>query len=99
MLPKRVSWRHGGPMALCRTMRIRYDQGVGKGFRHPSGRVIALGRLMLATLFLAAILIDVSQPTHYPEFAFALLGGYVVFAAAIVAATWRNWWLDAKLAG
>ena len=72
---------------------------VGKGLRHPSGRVIALGRLMLATLFLAAILIDVSQPTHYPQIAYSLLGGYVVFATAIVAATWRNWWLDAKLAG
>jgi signal transduction histidine kinase len=54
---------------------------------------------MLATLFLAAILIDVSQPTHYPQIAFALLGGYVLFSAAIVAATWRDWWLDAKLAG
>ncbi len=54
---------------------------------------------MLATLFLAAILIDVSQPTHYPQLAFALLGGYVLFSAAIVAATWRDWWLDAKLAG
>ena len=72
---------------------------VGKGFRHPSGRVIALGRLMLAALFLAAILIDVTQPTHYPQIAYSLLGGYVVFAAAMVAATWRNWWLDAKLAG
>ena len=42
-------------MPLCRAMRMRYDRRVGKGFRHPSGRVIALGRLMLATLFLAAI--------------------------------------------
>ena len=73
-------------MPLCRTVRMRYDHPVGKGFRHPSGRVIALGRLMLATLFFAAILIDVSQPTHYPRLAYALLGGYVVFAATIVAA-------------
>jgi len=54
---------------------------------------------MLATLFVAAILIDASQPTHYPTIAYALLGGYVAFAALIVAATWRNWWLDAQLAG
>jgi signal transduction histidine kinase len=54
---------------------------------------------MLATLFLAAVLIDVSQPTHYPSLSYSLLGGYVLFAAAIVIATWRNWWLDAKLAG
>ena len=29
---------------------------MGKGFQHSSGRVIALGRLMLASLFLGAIL-------------------------------------------
>src|SRR5262245_39789645 len=72
---------------------------VGKGLRHPSGRVIALGRLMLAALFLIAILIDVSQPAHAPEAAYALLGSYLLFAAAITVATWRNWWLDARLAG
>ena len=75
------------------------NRPVGKGFRHPSGRVIALGRLMLASLFLVAILIDASQPTHAPQATYAVLGGYVLFAAAIVAATWRNWWLDARLAG
>jgi len=54
---------------------------------------------MLATLFVVAVLIDVSQPTHYPQLAYALLGSYVAFAAAIVFVTWRNWWLDARLAG
>ena len=72
---------------------------VGKGLQHSSGRVIALGRLMLAALFLVAIVIDSSQPTHYPQITYALLAGYVAFAAAIVAATWRDWWLDARLAG
>ena len=54
---------------------------------------------MLATLFLLAILIDASQPTHAPAATFALLGAYIAFAAGIVFATWSNWWLDAKLAG
>jgi signal transduction histidine kinase len=72
---------------------------VGKGLQHPSGRVIALGRLMLATFFLLAIWMDVSQPSHAPVATFALLVAYIAFAAAIVAATWSNWWLDAKLAG
>ena len=72
---------------------------VGKGFRHPSGRVIALGRLMLATLFCVAIWIDVSQPTYAPMATYALLGGYLAFAATIVVVTWNNWWLDARLAG
>ncbi|MGI8932273.1 MAG: sensor histidine kinase [Sphingomicrobium sp.] len=71
---------------------------VGKGLQHPSGRVIALGRLMLATLFLLAIWIDASQPAR-PAATYALLGAYVAFAAAIVVTTWSNWWLDAKLAG
>jgi len=72
---------------------------VGKGLQHPSGRVIALGRLMLAILFLVAILIDVSQPAHAPALAYALLAAYVIFAAAVVLVTWNNWWVDARLAG
>jgi signal transduction histidine kinase len=72
---------------------------VGKGIQLPSGRVIALGRLLLATLFLVAIWIDFSQPTHGPVATYAILGAYVVFAAAILLITWDNWWLDAKLAG
>ena len=72
---------------------------MGRGFHHPSGRVIALGRLLLATLFLLAILIDVSQPAKAPAITYALLGGYVVFAAALVIATWSNWWQEARLAG
>jgi len=54
---------------------------------------------MLATLFLLAMLVDVSQPAQAPAATYALLAAYVVFAAAIVALTWSNWWLDAKLAG
>jgi signal transduction histidine kinase len=72
---------------------------VGGGFHHPSGRVIALGRLLLAALFLLAILIDVTQPAKAPAATYAILTGYVLFAAAMTAVTWNNWWLDAKLAG
>ncbi len=72
---------------------------VGKGFQHSSGRVIAFGRFMLATLFMLAIWADASQPAFAPAATFGLLGGYVAFAAVMVVATWDNWWLDAKLAG
>src|SRR4030095_9371980 len=78
---------------------MRYGPGVGKGFEHSSGRVIALGRLMLATLFLAAVLIDTGQPTHAPTVTYALIAGYIAISAAIVAATWNNWWVDAQVAG
>lgn len=54
---------------------------------------------MLATLFLAAIWVDASQPTRGPIATYAALGAYVVFATTILLATWKNWWLDAKLAG
>ncbi len=72
---------------------------VGKGFQLPSGRVIALGRLLLATLFVLALWIDASQPTRGPVATYAILAAYVVFAAAVLLATWNDWWLDAKLAG
>jgi len=76
-----------------------YSLPVGRGFQLYSGRVIALGRLLLATLFMAAIGIDISQPALAPLETYALLVGYQLFAATIAVMTWNNWWLDAKLAG
>ena len=72
---------------------------VGKQLQHASSRVIALGRLLLATLFLVAIAIDISQPALAPAATYALLATYIAAAAAIAVATWNNWWLDARLAG
>jgi len=72
---------------------------VGKGIQQSTGRVIALGRLMLATLFPLAIWTDASQPAQYPAVAYAALFAYVVFAATITALTWNSWWRDARLAG
>lgn len=67
-------------------------------FKYQSGRVIALGRVMLSSLFLLSIWLDDSQPAEAPAQTYALLLVYVLFALAIAAATWRNWWLDARLA-
>jgi signal transduction histidine kinase len=78
---------------------MRYHRPVAKPLPFSSGRVIALGRLMLATLFLLAILIDASQPAQAPVETYALLATYVILAAGIAIVTWNNWWLDAKLAG
>jgi signal transduction histidine kinase len=69
------------------------------GFQHNSGRVIALGRLLMSILFLLAISLDSSQPTRAPSAAYALLIAYFAFSGAIAIATWSNWWLDAKLVG
>jgi len=72
---------------------------VGSGLTLYSGRVIALGRLLLATLFMVAIGIDISQPALAPLQTYMLLVGYQLFAGVIAAVTWNDWWLDAKLAG
>ncbi|MFL6728524.1 MAG: sensor histidine kinase [Sphingomicrobium sp.] len=69
------------------------------GLQLYSGRVIALGRLLLATLYMGALMIDVSQPFQAPTETYALLVFYQLFAAVVVLATWSNWWLDARLAG
>lgn len=72
---------------------------MGKGIQHSSGRVISLGRLLLAFLFLGAIWSDASQPAHLPGATYYILGTYIAFAAIVTAATWNNWWLDARFAG
>ena len=68
-------------------------------FRYQSGRVIALGRLMLATLFVIAIFFDRSEPQRAVVETYALLLLYAAAAMAVAVATWSNWWLDARLAG
>jgi signal transduction histidine kinase len=67
-------------------------------FKYQSGRVIALGRVMLAGLFLVSIWLDQSQPAKAPVQTYFLLTFYVMFALGIAALTWRHWWLDARLA-
>ena len=54
---------------------------------------------MLASLFLLAIWMDVSQPAKAPALTWTVLGSYVAFSLAVLASTWNNWWLDARLAG
>ena len=61
--------------------------------------MIALGRVLLASLLLIAVWIDRSEPADIPAAAYPLLVGYLLIAVAIAAATWKNWWLDAHLSG
>jgi signal transduction histidine kinase len=72
---------------------------VGNGLQLSSGRIIALGRLMLAVLYLLAIWTDATQPARGPVETYSLIGLYIVFATALLALTWSNWWRDAHLAG
>ncbi|MFL6851628.1 MAG: sensor histidine kinase [Sphingomicrobium sp.] len=70
-----------------------------RGLQLPSGRVIALGRLLLAISFLLSTWLDWSQPAKSTAATYTLLTSYLAFAGWIALATWSNWWLDAKLAG
>jgi signal transduction histidine kinase len=60
--------------------------------------VIALGRVMLGILFLLAVWLDRSEPVQAVQGTYALLILYALAAVLVTAATWRNWWLDARLA-
>lgn len=76
-------------------MRGRMRRGT---FEHRSGRVIALGRVAIAAIILVAIWMDPSQPSNYPQSAYALLAVYLAAAVGHLGATWRNWWLESRLA-
>lgn len=54
---------------------------------------------MLATLFLIATWLDESQPARAPTGTYVLLAGYAGLSAVLAGVTWRDWWLDARLAG
>jgi signal transduction histidine kinase len=53
---------------------------------------------MLGVMFLLAVSVDRGEPHLAWVRTYALLILYVVASVVIAAATWRNWWLDARLA-
>ena len=80
-------------------MRVLQQLTAAEGlFKYQSGRVIALGRVMLVILFLIAIILDRSEPERAVVETYILLILYAVGAVGLAIATWRNWWLDARLA-
>ena len=64
-------------------------------FRHRPGRVIALGRLVLAVSFMLAVWLEPGRPDFGPS---VVLVSYDLWAAVLLLLTWRNWWLDFRLA-
>jgi signal transduction histidine kinase len=67
-------------------------------FKFHSGRVIALGRVILGIMFLLAVMLGRGESEQAWAQTYILLALYAVAAVIIAAATWRNWWLDARLA-
>jgi len=72
---------------------------MGRGLQLASGRVIALGRLLLAILFVAIVWSKADHVVIAPIRSSALLIAYGAFALLVALATWKSWWLDARLAG
>jgi signal transduction histidine kinase len=68
-------------------------------FQHRSGRVIAVGRAVLAFFFLVAIWLDPGQPVLLVEETYTVLAFYVGVALLLLALTWDNWWRESRLAG
>jgi signal transduction histidine kinase len=66
--------------------------------KYQSGRVISLGRVILGVLFLLAIWLDRNEPERAVVATYALLVVYALLSVGVAAVTWRNWWLDARLA-
>ena len=71
---------------------------VSNAFEHRSGRVISLGRLVLAAVFLLAVWIDPSQPIRYPREGYVILGCYLAASIVYLVVTWNDWWLESRLA-
>lgn len=53
---------------------------------------------MLSAVFLLAIWLDHSQPMQLAAQTYAVLILYLVLSVGLALVTWRNWWVDARLA-
>lgn len=71
---------------------------ISHAFRHRSGRVVSLSRLLLASIFLLAIWIDPTQPERFASICYAILACYVALSGVLLAATWDDWRADYRLA-
>jgi signal transduction histidine kinase len=67
-------------------------------FKYQSGRVIALGRVMLCVVLLVAVWADRSEPYLSWVRTYSLLTAYAAASGVVAVLTWRNWWRDARLA-
>ena len=65
-------------------------------FKFHSGRVISLGRVMLAITLFLVIMFGRSRSELTQTYPFLIL--YAAGAILIAAATWNHWWVDARLA-
>jgi signal transduction histidine kinase len=82
-------------MALIRT---REHSFFAREFEHRSGRIIALCRFVLATVFFIALWLAPDQPVRSITSGYVILSGYMLVASVVLMIAWRNWWWDQRLA-
>ena len=70
---------------------------IRQAFQHRSGRVIALGRVVLSVFFAFAIWLDPARSAEADDRTFLLILGYTLFADLVLLATWNRWWLETWL--
>jgi len=80
----------GAPAAAVRP-RLR------RMLENRSGRVVAVGRAILACYFIFVLWADPRQPQVHEIFADLFLWSYVALAVGYVLLTWNRWWLEARL--
>lgn len=69
-----------------------------KVFENRSGRVIAAFRVVLAFVFLSALLLEPAARVHGGPVGELLLGGYLLVSLLALPIAWRSWWYDHRLA-
>jgi signal transduction histidine kinase len=67
-------------------------------FEHRSGRIVALCRFLMATVFFIALWLAPDQPARGSATGYAILFGYMVLASVLLVIAWRSWWWDQRLA-
>ena len=78
--------------------RSRTHQFFAREFEHRSGRIVALCRFALATVFFIALWVAPHQPVRSSAGGYVMLFEYMVLASAGLVIAWRNWWWDQRLA-
>jgi signal transduction histidine kinase len=79
-------------------LRAREQSFIARQFEHRSGRIIALCRFVMATVFFIALWIDPEQPVRSTTAGYVILFGYMIVASVLLIVAWRNWWWDQRLA-
>jgi len=67
-------------------------------FEHRSGRIIALGRVILAAVFMIALWVDPGQPMHGSAWGYLPIAIYLAVSVGLMVLAMKSWWWDHRLA-